>query len=483
MQKNYYKVSLLSIALLITITRIVFLYKINLPLWVDEAQYWFWSRNLQAGYYSKPPFIAWLIRFTTDYLGVNEFGVRFSAPIIHFIVTYLVYLTAKEAFDQKTAYFSALTYITLPAVTFSSSFISADAPLMLFWALGLYAFVKINKNYQYSSFYYWIIFAFSLGFGMLIKYTFIAFAFSVVIYYLFNRFSALFSLNFIGSCLLGVMIFIPNILWNYNNDFVSFSHTSDNVLSKGVGVHPKDMLEFLGAQFVVFGIFLLLFLVPSFFQKNTYPVNKKLLVKDTFNPVKLLNYFTIPILFAGVLTSFISSAQAHWAAPAYISGSILVVNYFLHTDKKFWLNFSLLLNAVMFALFLNMQFIVEKIAFIKDPLERVYVWHKPAGFLKYYNIDEKNSIILADERKIIAPLIYDLKVKNNQNISVYKFEPSEKIGDYYDMTCKYTIGNNKKIYLISRTRSEEDFNKYFGSVRKIKTLDEKYNLNIYEVLQ
>jgi hypothetical protein len=31
-------------------------------LFVDEAQYWFGRRNIDFGYYSKPPMIAWVIR-------------------------------------------------------------------------------------------------------------------------------------------------------------------------------------------------------------------------------------------------------------------------------------------------------------------------------------------------------------------------------------------------------------------------------------
>ena len=32
-------------------------------LFFDEAQYWTWSQDLDFGYYSKPPLIAWIIIF------------------------------------------------------------------------------------------------------------------------------------------------------------------------------------------------------------------------------------------------------------------------------------------------------------------------------------------------------------------------------------------------------------------------------------
>ena len=71
---------LLMIGVGVTFLRLLALYHNNIPLWVDEAQYWGWSKNIAAGYYSKPPFIAWAIGFTTSLFGDETFGIRFSAP-------------------------------------------------------------------------------------------------------------------------------------------------------------------------------------------------------------------------------------------------------------------------------------------------------------------------------------------------------------------------------------------------------------------
>jgi len=52
----------LFIILAVTLWRIVTLHFDTTDFFVDEAQYWFWSQNLDFGYYSKPPMIAWFIR-------------------------------------------------------------------------------------------------------------------------------------------------------------------------------------------------------------------------------------------------------------------------------------------------------------------------------------------------------------------------------------------------------------------------------------
>ncbi len=49
------------ILVIITLIRIYSLFISPIELSVDEAQYWHWSQNLDYGYFTKPPLIAWAI--------------------------------------------------------------------------------------------------------------------------------------------------------------------------------------------------------------------------------------------------------------------------------------------------------------------------------------------------------------------------------------------------------------------------------------
>ena len=51
----------------------------NFDLFGDEAQYWVWSKDLNLGYYSKPPFLPWVIALITGLLG-NDFWVIYVNP-------------------------------------------------------------------------------------------------------------------------------------------------------------------------------------------------------------------------------------------------------------------------------------------------------------------------------------------------------------------------------------------------------------------
>ena len=54
---------LLTVVLMtLLILRLLSIYISKIDLFFDEAQYWAWSLNLDFGYFSKPPFLAWSIR-------------------------------------------------------------------------------------------------------------------------------------------------------------------------------------------------------------------------------------------------------------------------------------------------------------------------------------------------------------------------------------------------------------------------------------
>ena len=56
----------------ITLSRIYILFVSPIELSVDEAQYWHWSQNLDFGYFTKPPLIAWTIGLSTKILEMKN---------------------------------------------------------------------------------------------------------------------------------------------------------------------------------------------------------------------------------------------------------------------------------------------------------------------------------------------------------------------------------------------------------------------------
>ena len=64
----------------------------------DEAYYWYYSQNLDWGYFDHPPMVAWLIK-ASSYFFDGELGVRFMSCI--FISGYLYYFMDHRRQYQK----------------------------------------------------------------------------------------------------------------------------------------------------------------------------------------------------------------------------------------------------------------------------------------------------------------------------------------------------------------------------------------------
>ena len=60
-----------AVVFLLTAYRFSMLWVSVLPLHFDEAQYWIWAQNLDWGYFSKPPLIAWMIALWQYLLGTS----------------------------------------------------------------------------------------------------------------------------------------------------------------------------------------------------------------------------------------------------------------------------------------------------------------------------------------------------------------------------------------------------------------------------
>jgi len=55
------------------------------------------------------------------------------------------------------------------------------------------------------------------------------------------------------ATLIALVIFTPNILWNFTHDFATVSHTADNANLSGIPFHPLELISFWFEQLIVFG--------------------------------------------------------------------------------------------------------------------------------------------------------------------------------------------------------------------------------------
>jgi len=385
-------------AFFVAVLRLVWLAHGGTDLYPDEAQYWLWSLHPAFGYYSKPPMVAWLIALTTHVFSDSEGAIRLAAPLLHFATALVVFRIGERLYDSRTGFWSALLYITLPGVSASAAVISTDAPLMLCWAVALYAFIRARE--QGGERWWWVVGA-AAGVGLLSKYAMAYWLSSALIYLLAFRDERRHLGRFSLAVVLALLIYSPNFVWNAQHGFVSYHHTSENAESHGALFNPSHLVEFVGSQFAVFGpigFAALLVMIGA--------ARRTLLTR----PASLLAIFTLPTLAMMVVVSFITHAEPNWAAPVYVSAAVLVTAWLLHGGHRSWL-----IAAVAF------DFLIAVVAFTAhdvaraagyslparyDVLHRLRGWRQLGTAVSGILAQHPGALLLSDDREDMAVLMF-----------------------------------------------------------------------------
>ena len=169
---------------------IIFIYKItaifytNFDFFGDEAQYWIWSQQIDLGYYSKPPLLAWLISLISLIFGDSFQSLKLIPIFMYVFNSYLIYLILIKIYkNREEAILGSCTFFLIPAVTVSSFLISTDVVLIFFWSLSLLFILKIREQPNFYNFFLLGIF---LGLAFLAKYAAIYFLISFILILFFD---------------------------------------------------------------------------------------------------------------------------------------------------------------------------------------------------------------------------------------------------------------------------------------------------------
>ena len=287
----------------------------------DEAQYWAWAQDLDAGYYSKPPLIAWVIAATTGLFGDAEWAVRLASPVLHAGAAWLAFLSARRLFGARAGFWAAAAYALMPGVTLSSAIISTDA-LLLFWvAASVHAWVRVREG---GGLGWAVALGAAVGFGLLSKYAMLFTVPMLVFAALLERRSraALLGARGVVAVLTALVVVSPNLLWNARNDFATVGHTGDNAnMGDGAGIHPGEWLEFFGGQFGVFGPVTFALLLVALLSVRRPAGDATRSVRRV-----LAIGVLVPLVVISV-QALLSRANANWAAAAYGVAPVLLAGW------------------------------------------------------------------------------------------------------------------------------------------------------------
>src|SRR6185437_1560759 len=209
----------------------------------DEAYYSLWSRHLSFGYLDHPPMLALLTRASTALFGGSEFGVRALSLLCVGAMPALIAFIAWRLFgSREKAALAALLWIAMPLVAIGAAFVSPDAPLTVFWTLGLAALVELWRTSKKR----WLIaLGVALGLALQSKFTAAFFPAGVALALAatpslrrFLRSPALFA-----ALAIALLIVMPFVAWNAAHGWATFVKQLGRAGPSGFA--PYYLAEFL----------------------------------------------------------------------------------------------------------------------------------------------------------------------------------------------------------------------------------------------
>ena len=235
----------------------------NLTIHPDEADHWVWSRFLSWGYYEHPPMIAFVIRFFTIIFGDTWYAIEICSQSLSLLTILFMFLLAKELFGWEVALLSVITLESMPMFFIGSSILTIDSPLILFWIMTTYLFLKGLKEDKKG---FLLLSGVTFGLGLLSKYTMILLTASIFLYLVVSPHHRVLLKRKEPylSFLIGLIIFSPVIFWNAQNDWLSFKYQ----FTKGLtgGEKGGQFFFFIGSQFVILGPTLFPFFLYSIYR-------------------------------------------------------------------------------------------------------------------------------------------------------------------------------------------------------------------------
>lgn len=431
----------------------------NLDLGFDEAQYWTWSENLDWGYYSKPPFLAWLLSIFTTICGNAEVCIRISSPILHSISAFFIGLTCLNfSKNQNASFIAASIWILIPGISLSSGFISTDVPLLFFTSIALWAFSCIifldNKKL------YYLLLSLTLSLGFLSKYAIIYPIVAIIIAIIVekkiliklkNNFSFL---HLLFIVFVFVTLIFNHLHWNYINSFITAQHTLANANINGEGGGFRNLIKFFLEQFIVFGPITLIVLFSILYNYKKLPVEEKILIFLTFTP-----------LFLVMVQAFISRAHANWAAISYIPATVLVSLQII----RYWprikvIYYGIISIGLLFAVLIPLS---SQHNFGLDPFKKYRGWSNLGLEVSKVYASYPEAVLVTDDRRVMAEVLYYMKNKPKNWV---RWNADGYIHDHYELVTSHSDLKNEIGIMVSSEPNNQHFSSSFQKVTFLKDL-------------
>src|SRR5256886_8915700 len=384
----------------------------------DEAYYWMWSERLAPAYFSKGPGVAFVIRASTMLFGATEFGVRFWSPILGAATTLLLYSFTKKLFNERTGFWTVIALNAIPLFNVGNLVMTIDPLSSFFWVAAMSIFWLALERAEKST-WPWAATGLLIGLGFLCKYTNAFELISVVLVLAlvprhrreFKRPGFYFLLSGFALCL------VPPLVWNYQHTWVTLSLLeSRGGLDQSLGIHPLELLGFLGSHFLIFS--------PLLFLALAWAVIANWRRARQQFKVLYLFWFGMPVFAFYFLLSINDQGAPNWDVLAFISLAVLAAAYWTerlgsHRAAAPFLCAAILL-AVVGTVFVMDTDVLRSLNLPfphhRDPTDRVRGWKSASRAVEKIRSDfeaknKEKLFVIADQRDRASEMSFYFETK------------------------------------------------------------------------
>ncbi|MDF1849342.1 MAG: glycosyltransferase family 39 protein [Verrucomicrobiales bacterium] len=301
----------------------------------DEAYYWDWGRQLDFGYYSKPPFIAWLYAFVDWIGGGSLYAIRAAAAILGTLAAFLLFRLTSTLFDVRTGWIALLLGLAAPANSVLSFFLTIDAPLTVCWTTALWMTWRYTSGAGGRGSL--VILFLALAIGHLSKQMMMIFPPMVVVFLLTEkRLRSFLKRPGLLLALFGSYLsLLPPLIWNANHDWITIHHTKHHFETGPVVENPlleraEEFFTFLATQMGVLAPLTAIILFSVVFTQLA-------MFRSASRPVRFLLIFGGVPLAAMLVLALRQKLQPNWPAVFYVSCIALTAAWFsLRVRRPGW---------------------------------------------------------------------------------------------------------------------------------------------------
>ena len=313
----------------------------------DEYLHLDQGRHLAWGYISVPPMTSWT-SYLINILGGSVFWVKFFPALFGTLTIVVVWKIIEELNGKLFALLLGALSILLSVILRLNILYQPNSSDVFFWTLTYFTIIKYvnskNSNWLYAT-------AFSIGFGILSKYNIIFLVAGLFAGLLLTRERKIFlNKKLYISIGIALLFILPNLLWQINNGFPTFTQLNELTRTQLVNVNRMD---FVKDQFLFFAnsIFIVLAAFTGFL---------------LYEPFRKYRFVLFSYIVAIALYIFFK-AKSYYAVGLY---PVLLAFGSVYLEKLFSSGWKRYLRPVAFVLVLTLFIPLFLIAFpIKSPAE------------------------------------------------------------------------------------------------------------------